>query len=140
MHIWHDSHEGLRDSYGFSMMTYHRNTPIEVKATLDAKQRRLDEMSFIRTVLRDELREQYHKHGESGGRQFEEALTGQMKKHGYLAPDKSLDDLELWNDLAGLFEYDTDDYPEYPDEKDFDRDYPGEEDVDHEYAGEEYFD
>jgi hypothetical protein len=140
MHIWHDSHEGLRNSYGFSMMDYHRNTPVEVKAILDTKQRRLDEMYFIRTVVQEELREQYQNRGDSGKRQFEEALTGQMKEHGYLAPEKSLDDLELWHDLAGLFEYDTDDYPEYPDEKDFERDYPEEEDFDHEYAGEEYFD
>ena len=140
MHIWHDSHEGLRNSYGFSMMKYHRNTPIEVRAILDTKQRRLDEMYFILTVLQEELREQYHKHGEYGQRQFEEALTGQMKEHGYLAPEKSLDDLELWHDLSGMFEYETDDYPEYPDEKDLDREHPEEEDFDHEYAGEDYFD
>jgi hypothetical protein len=140
MHIYDDSHEGLRTSSGFSMMEYHRNTPVEVKAILDTKQRRLDELYFIGIVLQEELREQYQSRGESGKRQFEEALTGQMKEHGYLAPEETLDDLELWDDLAGLFEYDTDEYPEYPDEKDFDRDYPEEEDFDHDYAGEEYFD
>jgi hypothetical protein len=140
LHVWDGPHEGLRNSYGFSMMKYHRNTPVEVKAILDTKQRRVEEMYFVATMLREELREQYHSRGESGKRQFEKALTGQMKEHGYLAHEKSLDDLELWHDLAGLFEYDTDDYPEYPDEKDFERDHPEEEDLDHEYAGEEYFD
>jgi hypothetical protein len=139
-HIYDDLHEGLWDSYGFSLMEYHRNTPVEVKAILDTKQRRVEEVYFIAAVLQEELPEQYSSRGEPGKRQFEEALTGQMKEHGYLAPEKSLHDLELWNDLADLFEYDTDDYPEYPDEKDFDRDHPEEEDFDHEYTGEEYFD
>ncbi|KAJ5807725.1 hypothetical protein N7474_008994 [Penicillium riverlandense] len=140
MHLWYDPH-GFRNSYGLSMMKCHRNTPVELKAILDTKQRRFDEMIFIVTVLVEELREQYHKHGEAGKRQFKEALAGQMKEHGYLAPDESLDNSEQWLNLYEGFEDDTDDdYPEYPDEKDFDRDYPEEEDFDHEYAGEEYFD
>ena len=116
-------------------MLCHRNTPVEVKAVLDTKQRRIDRMVLIRTALNDEFRDRYRRPGDVK-RKFEEALTVQMKEHGYLAPNESLQNAYLWCDRDEIFEYD---YPEYPDEKDIDPECPEEEYLDHYYAGEEYF-
>lgn len=61
-----------------------------------------------------------------------------MIEHGYLAaPHESFYDFEP----SRYFYYASDDYPEYPDEEDFDKDYPSKEGFEHEeYAEEEYFD
>jgi hypothetical protein len=108
------------------LVLYHRYTPVEVKAVLDSKQRRLDEMVRVKRLLEDDLHDRYRRPGDAK-RKFEEELTVQMKEHGYLAPHKSLEDSNLWLDRAEIFEFD---YPEHPEEKDFDPDCAEEENWD----------
>lgn len=114
----------------------HPNTPVDVRAVLDTKQRRVDKMVLMRNALNDGLRDQYRRPGDAK-LQFEESLTAQMKEHGYLAPDESLGNAYLWCCRDDeLFEFD---HPEYPDVKDIDPECPEEECLDRDYAGEEYF-
>jgi hypothetical protein len=114
----------------------HRNTPVELKAIIDTKQCRVDKMVSLRNTLNNGLRDQYRRPGEAK-LQFKEALTAQMKEHGYLAPDGSLQHAFLWSERDEyLFEFE---YSEYPDAKDIDPECPEEECLDRDYAGEEYF-
>lgn len=145
-HIAYGSFERFQKPCGRYMIQYHRNTPVEVKAALDTKQRRSEETFFLATVLNEELREQYRQNGEAGREQFQDTLARQMKEYEIVGPDQSLVNSESWYDLFDVLEDGEDDYPEYPDE-DFDRDYPDEEDIhndyaerdyNYEYAGEEY--
>lgn len=114
----------------------HRNTPVERKAIIDTKQRRVDKLVSIRNALNDGLRDQYRRPGEAK-LHFEEALTAQMKEHGYLAPEEPLCEAFLWCERdENLFEFDD---SEYPDAKDIDPECPEEECLDRDDAGEEYF-
>ncbi|OKP13309.1 hypothetical protein PENSUB_1040 [Penicillium subrubescens] len=118
------------------LVVCHRNTPVERKAIIDTKQRRVDKLVSIRNALKDGLRDQYRRPGEAK-LQFEEALTAQMKEHGYLTPDEQIWDAYLWTDCdEDLFEFDD---SQYPDAKDIDPECPEEECLDRDYAGEEYF-
>jgi hypothetical protein len=118
------------------LVVCHRNTPVERKAIIDRKQRRVDKLVSIRNAVNDGLRDQYRRPGEAK-LQFEEALTAQMKEHGYLAPDEPLCEAFLWCERdEGLFKFDD---SEYPDAKDIDPECPEEECLDRDYAGEEYF-
>lgn len=56
MHVWRDPHKGkaIEGPHKYRMMKYHPNIPEEVKAALDAKQRRFDELSFTVTVLKED--------------------------------------------------------------------------------------
>jgi hypothetical protein len=126
----------LKDIRDRVLVLCHQNTPVERKAIIDTKQRRVDELVSIRKALNDGLRDQYRRPGEAKD-QFKEALTAQMKEHGYLAPEESLQDSFLWVERDEyLFEFD---YSEYPDMEDIDPECPEEECQDRDYAGEEYF-
>lgn len=114
----------------------HRNTPIERKAIIDTKQRRVDKLVSIINELKNGLRDQYRRPGEAK-LQFEEALTAQMKEHGYLAPDEPLCNAYLWSRRdEDLFEFDD---SEYPDAEDIDPECPEEECLERGYIGERYF-
>jgi hypothetical protein len=128
--------DDLKDIRDRDLVLCHRNTPVERKAIIDTKQRRVDKLVSIRNALNDGLRDQYRRPGEAK-LQFREALTAQMKEHGYLAPDEPLWNAYLWSERdEDLFEFDD---SEYPDAKDIDPECPEEECLDRDDAGEEYF-
>jgi hypothetical protein len=128
--------DDLKDIRDRDLVLCHRNTPVERKAIIDTKQRRVEKLVSIRNALNDGLRDQYRRPGEAK-LHFEEALTAQMKEHGYLAPDEPLWNAYLWSERdEDLFEFDD---SEYPDAKDIDPECPEEECLDRDDAGEEYF-
>jgi hypothetical protein len=128
--------EDYKDMRDRDLVLCHRNTPVERKAIIDTKQRRVEKLVSIRNALNDGLRDQYRRPGEAK-LHFEEALTAQMKEHGYLAPDEPLWEAFLWCERdENLFEFDD---SKYPDAKDIDPECPEEECLDRDDAGEEYF-
>lgn len=132
-HIWEECRKSPWFTRDRELVLCHRNTPAEVKAIINTKQRRVDKMVSIRNAFNNGLRDQFRRPGEAK-LQFKEALTTQMKEHGYLALDESLGYAYLWYSLDDeLFEFD------YPDEEDIDPECPEEECLDRDYAGEEYF-
>ena len=128
--------EDFKGVHDRDLVLCHRNTPAERKAIIDTKQRRVDKLVSIRNALNEGLRDQYRRPGEAK-LQFEEALTAQMKEHGYLTPDEQIWDAYLWSDRdENLFEFDD---SEYPDAKDIDPECPEEECLNCDHAGEKYF-
>ncbi|KAF3384823.1 hypothetical protein F1880_001964 [Penicillium rolfsii] len=120
----------------WDLVLCYRNTPLERKALIDTKQRRVNQLVSIRNDLNDRLRDQYRRPG-AAKLQFEEALTAQMKENGYLSPDETLRDAYLWVERdEDLFEFDD---SHYPDAKDIDPECPEEECLDSDYPGEDYF-
>ncbi|KAJ5168375.1 uncharacterized protein N7482_003969 [Penicillium canariense] len=71
-------------------------------------------MVLTRNLLNEELRDQYRRPGDVK-RQFEEALTGEMKEHGFLAHDDLLQYHDFRDDLSEMVEFD---HPQYPDVED----------------------
>jgi hypothetical protein len=170
-HLHSEFHKGnIKNHIKPQMLTYHRNTPAEVKAVIDEKRRRFAEGSLVRTMMTEELWQLYRKHGES---QFEATLAHEMEELGFIASGQSASEWGFWREILSDCPDDSDDdsgYPEdyevysdqeYPDEQMLDDDYASEQNLDvldgsHEdkhgqchidarqpcsiYAGEEYFD
>lgn len=122
-------------------LTYCRNTPAEVKAVLDEKQRRIDQANLMRRIADKELIQRYRQHGEQGTHRFKEALSEQLKEYGFSSYAGSLDQWELWQNFPSEWQDGWDDEPGYPEdyEVDSDQECPLEEDLDYGYVGEEYF-
>ncbi|OOQ90070.1 hypothetical protein PEBR_05012 [Penicillium brasilianum] len=131
----------LRNELNQSMLTYCRNTPADVKAVLDEKQRRIDEAYFIRSTMVEDLIQWYQENGDRGRRQFEETLVQQLKEYGFLTDAEPLNRWGLFFEFVSEWLNDWGDEPvEHEDyEVDTDQEDPEEEISDCVYAGEEYF-
>lgn len=128
-HIAYGSGKRSQNPCGRYAIQCHRNTPVEVKAALDIKQRRSEEVFFIATVLRKNLRERYRHDGMFGVKGFRDTLVRQMREYGIVAANQSPVNSQSWYDLLDLLEGDEDDYLKCPDEGDCERNYLEEKDL-----------
>jgi hypothetical protein len=128
----------FRNELNQSMLTYCRNTPADVKAVLDEKQRRIDEAYFIRSTMVEDLVQWYQENGDRGRPDFEETLVQQLREYGFLTYAEPLTHWGLFYEFLTEWLNDWGDEQEDYD-VDTDQEYPEEEMSDCVYAGEEYF-
>lgn len=139
-HLHSEFHKGnIRNHIKPKALTYHRNTPAEVKSVIDEKRRRSADGSLVRAMMMEELWQVYRKRGES---KFEATLAHEMEEFGFIAPGQSASEWGFWREILSDCPDDSDDDSGYPEdyEVDSDKEYPDEQMRDHDYASEQNLD
>lgn len=137
-HLHSEFHKGnIRNHINARMLTYHRNTPAEVKAVIDEKQRRFADGLLIKTMMVEELFQLCREHGKC---QFQATLVHQLEEYGFFTYAKSLNLWEVWCGFVSEGDDEWDDDSGYPEdyEVDSDQEYPGNEELTYDYARKQY--